>query len=158
MLTIHRVMEPKNLWENFFASWGEKMMVDAYGWGSAPDAARWGEQVFAFREGTVTVGWTSLTAYPKDETVLELAIGIWPNHQGKGHRRPMLRLTAEKAFVDPLIDTVTMLVLDSVPRHSQQCMRDAENGGDWIFAGRIWFPDPLRVFTLSRAAHESSLR
>lgn len=147
------------LWESFAIALGAKEMVACYGWDETPRNARWGEAVYKFHsedERGAVVGWSSLSKYPKEPDVFELAIGVWPSHQGNGYRRDILDQTVNVAFVDHRVEQVVMLVLDSCKKHAVQCLRDAERGSPWVYSGRVWYPDPLRTFTLTLEAWESS--
>lgn len=158
-LAMVRATHPRSMWASFALALGPKEMTACYGWDEVPGDARWGETVYKFhaQDGHgVVVGWSSLSKYPKEPDVLELAIGIWPAHQGNGHRRAILDLTAKAAFLGFGAEQVVMLVLDSCTKHAQQCLRDAERGSAWVYSGRVWHPDQLRMFTLTREAWETT--
>jgi GNAT superfamily N-acetyltransferase len=161
-LAIGKVPAPRLLWSTFFDACGAQAMYDAYGWETPPPECRSLEHVFAFiipdysKWTSSWVGWTSVTEYAKDPGCYELAIGIWPEHRGKGLRRRMLDMTASETVADPAAVQITMLVLDSATAHSVMCLREAERGGAWVYAGRTWYPEPLRAFTLTRESWESS--
>lgn len=157
-LVMVRATHPKSVWESFALALGPRETTACYGWDSVPADARWGETVYKFHapDGGVVVGWSSLSKYPKEPDVFELTIGVWPAHQGNGHRRVVLDLTAEAAFQAHGAEQVVMLVLDSAVKHSRQCLRDAERGSPWAYSGRVWHPDQLRMFTLTREAWETT--
>jgi GNAT superfamily N-acetyltransferase len=156
-----RTMHPRPMWESFALALGPKELLACYGWDAVPADARWGETVYTFHLADghgVVVGWSSLAKYPKEPDVFELAIGVWPAHQGNGYRRDILKITAAVAFVDHGAEQVVMLVLDSCTKHAAQCLRDAETGSPWVYSGRVWHGDPLRSFTLTREAWVSEGR
>lgn len=148
-LTMTRVDEPGPMWRMFAAAAGDEEMRACYGWESPPACARWGERVYAFLDGTVTVAWASLARYPKEPNWFELALGVWPALRRRGYRRRVLGLCAAEAFALGA-EHVSMLVLDSAAAHAAQCLREAGAGSEWAYAGRVWYPDAYRVFTVSR--------
>jgi hypothetical protein len=164
-LLMEADLHPSDMWRSFSLALGPEATLAGYGWDAPPARARWSERVFVFREPEAgyaptgcLAGWSSLTRYPKEPDVLELALGVWPDRRRLGYRRQVLDLTAAEAFRDPAADSVVMLVLDSASEHAAQCLREAEAGSPWVYSGRTWHGDPLRSFTLTREAWESAGR
>jgi GNAT superfamily N-acetyltransferase len=167
-LVARDVSDPGPLWADFFEACGPYVMYDAYGWVEPPRGLRGNERVFAFYDaiperGGVRVAWSGVSEYPKEPGHYELAVGVWPEHQGKGYRRQVLDETARVMFVpgsmeDPAARQLTMLVFDTCQKHAAQCLRDADRGSAWVYAGRIWYPDAMRAFALTREAWESERR
>lgn len=156
VLRVTEVADPAPVWLVFFTACGPEVMLDAYGWEKPPTAPRGHERVFTFHDGPLLVAWSSVAEYPKEPGWYELAIGVWPEQQSKGYRAPVLAATADAVFADPSTDLITMLILDSCAGHAKVCLRQAEAGSPWVYAGRTWYPEPFRAFTLTRAAWASS--
>jgi hypothetical protein len=160
-LAMAGVTCPRPLWESFALALGPQEMSACYGWDAVPADARWGETVYKFHRADahgVIIGWSSLAKYPKEPDVFELALGIWPAYQRNGYRHSILDLTATVAFTEHGAEHVVMLVLDSATVHARVCLAEAEAGSPWVYSGRVWHGDPLRSFTLTREAWESSKR
>ena len=156
-------MEPAescaDLWSAYFGALGPKRMRDCFGWDEPPKEPRWGESVWVFKAHGRRVAWSSVTRYPKEPSIFELALGVWPRHQGRGYRGQILDMTATAAFEDLKAEEVVMLVLDSCHRHQVQCLRDAqEHRTPWVHSGVVWYPDPYMTFTLTRDAWVASRR
>ena len=157
-LEARDVPDPGPLWADFFAACGPGVMADAYGWDAPQQTCRGNERVFEFHSPRYgLVAWSSVSEYPKEPGHYELALGVWPLYQGAGYRRQVLEATAGLMFSNPALATrqLTMLVYDTCPLHAAQCLRDAERGSAWVYSGRIWYPDALRAFALTREAWES---
>ncbi len=160
-LTMHPEPSPGAMWADFSHAWGPSVMSDCYGAEELPLEARHGETVYSFWPVGVTcplAGWSSVAEYPKEPGHFELALGVWPEYQRRGHRTEILELTAGHAFATLNASLLTMLVFDSNVRHAAQCLREANAGSPWTYSGRVWYPDALRMFTLTRDAWESGGR
>jgi hypothetical protein len=154
-LSCARVDAVDVLWRDFFKAMGVRRMVKCYGWTAPPTTTRVGETVYTFHDAMEKglVGWTSLCPSPKDATAVELTIGIFPMHQGRGLRRHLLEATVRVAFNELGADEVTMLVFDSAKAHQDICMRESvERGSYWVYAGEVWYPEPLKMFVLTQQA------
>jgi len=155
-LTMFEIDNPIPAWQEFYSTMGAASMMLTYDWDKPPAALRLGERVWLFRDQNdnpcCSVGWSSLIPDPHNPVFMYLAIGIWPAHQAKGHRTPIVAATARKAFVDLGAVRLTMHINDSNPIHLKACYREWETGiTPWMYAGRVWFPEPkYRIFTLTK--------
>jgi hypothetical protein len=157
-LTVAPLVGAGGLWAQFFKSMGVKKMIKCYGWTEAPSQERQGERVYTFHDTVEKglVGWTSLCPSPKDASIFELVIGIFPMHQGRGLRRHLLEHTARIGFAELGAEEIIMLVMDSCTQHQEICLRESvERGSYWVYSGECWYPDPYKSFTLTRVAWES---
>lgn len=158
-LTMTETVDPGWAWEGFAQAVGYQELEACYGWDAPPGHLRWGESAYLFYLGTPgpadnLVGWASLTRMPKEPGWFELGLGVWPKHRGRGYRHQILRACANRAFEGLGAEHVSMLVFDGTA-HAAQCLREAEVGSAWVYAGRIWYPVPYRVFTISREAWDT---
>ena len=157
-LVMVRCHGPGEMWADFSRALGPEAMEDCYGTAALPLDARWGETVWKFHEASgLVAAWASVAEYPKEPGNFELALGVWPRHQGRGHRQSVLALVADEVFTWRPSSMIVMQVFDTAQKHSAQCLRDAERGSAWVYSGRVWYPDALRTFTLTREAWESEV-
>jgi hypothetical protein len=158
-LAIVEESDPGEMWAAFSSALGPAAMEDCYGFERLPARVRHGETVWKFHdESGRDVAWSSAAEYPKEPGNFEIAFGVWPRYRRQGYRGRVLSLTAMEVFSLADARMLVMQVFDTAIEHSAQCLRDAENGSPWIYAGRVWAPDPLRLFVLTHEAWEAACR
>ena len=146
------VMEhPTWMWVGFFKECGLDEMLMSFRWDNTPIGARHGETVFAFylpiNDPDNLVGWGSLKRDTSNKTIMEVVRGVRPKYRNRGYADVMLKMLTDVAFRSMGADMLFRSIYDSNFAHSARNLAAAEKGSPWVYAGRVWYPDPYRIFT-----------
>jgi len=145
---------PTQMWVGFFNECGLDEMLMTFRWDSPPIGARHGESVFAFylpiNDTENLVGWGSLKRDPCNGAIMEVVRGVRPKYRNMGHADTMLKMLSHIAFEQMGADVLFRSVYDTNVAHAARNLDAADRGSPWVYAGRVWYPDPYRIFTYTK--------
>ena len=155
-LEMEYVEFPLQMWIGYFKECGLDEMLMSFRWDQPPMAgARHGETVFAFFLSTPDdgvpidrqVGWGSLKRSADNAHIMEVIRGVRPKYRRQGYAEVMLKLLSDVAFRTLGAEQLVRNIYDTNTEHVRRNLEAADKGSPWVYAGRVWYPDPYRIFT-----------
>lgn len=138
------------LFQKFWDSCGAEECGLAFGWDRPQQQLRRSETAYAFSSGdplaTVGFGTLEIDVNYADDNEAAFTCGVFPEHRRCGHWRAIVQWLTRRARRLGA-DSISQIIFLGNEKHHARVLHESE-AGPWIYAGKVWYPNPYSYFVL----------